>query len=67
VEVRAEEGPTGLVVEVRNTGSLSAPGPATSSVGIANVKARLAAMGHPKDAFVLSEQDGWVSARLTLG
>ncbi len=56
-----------LLIEVRNSGELAPPASDTQrGLGLANLRARLAALYAGNHGFALLEQDGWVIARLHL-
>lgn len=70
VRISARRDGAMLVLEVANSGSLTAPRdavlPAPSGIGLTNLKGRLAHQFPGAHSFELTERDGWVFATLRL-
>jgi signal transduction histidine kinase len=64
VSARLENGK--LVLEVANSGHLSANGASGSGIGVKNVRERLERLFPRKSDFRLYEEDGWVRAVVTI-
>ncbi|NBB84954.1 MAG: histidine kinase [Bacteroidetes bacterium] len=67
----AEPIPDGIQIEVANTGHLSDPSangaPPSTGIGLKNVRQRLDQLFPDRNALALTESDGWVRARVTIG